>query len=71
MSLTRCWPLSARRETPCVDGQICALSEVHETPNRQGLDSVSAYVQAGVLGVAAITLGDPSGGGSYVSIPLH
>ncbi|GIE75064.1 hypothetical protein Aph02nite_10140 [Actinoplanes philippinensis] len=44
--------LSARRETSCVDGQICALSEVHETPNRQGLDSVSTYVQAGVLGVA-------------------
>ncbi|BEL01836.1 hypothetical protein Q0Z83_000270 [Actinoplanes sichuanensis] len=44
--------LSARRETSCVDGQVCALSEIHETPNRQGLDSVSTYVQGGILGVA-------------------
>jgi hypothetical protein len=44
--------LSARRETLCVDGRICALTEVHPTPTRQGLDSVSLYLQAAVLGVA-------------------
>lgn len=44
--------LSARAETSCVDGRICTLTEVHQTPTRQGLDSVSTYVQNGVLGVA-------------------
>lgn len=44
--------LSAMRETPCVDGQVQALTAVHPTTTRQGLDSVSAYVQAGVLGIA-------------------
>ncbi len=44
--------LSARHKTTCVDGQICALAEVHQTPTRQGLDSVGMYVQADVLGVA-------------------
>lgn len=44
--------LTARRVTSCVDGQVCALSEVHQSPTRQGLDSVSTYVQNGVLGVA-------------------
>ncbi|MFJ1541882.1 hypothetical protein ACIODS_25410 [Micromonospora chalcea] len=44
--------LGAMRETPCVDGQVQALTAVHPTTTRQGLDSVSAYVQAGVLGIA-------------------
>ncbi len=44
--------LSAMRETPCLDGQVHALTAVHPTTTRQGLDSVSAYVQTGVLGIA-------------------
>lgn len=44
--------LSARRETSCVDGRVCTLTEMHQTPTRQGLDSVGTYVQGGVLGVA-------------------
>ncbi len=44
--------LSARQETSCVDGQVHALTAVHPTTTRQGLDSVSAYVQTGVLGIA-------------------
>jgi hypothetical protein len=43
--------LSARKVTSCVDGQVCTLTEIHQTPNRQGLDSVSTYVQNNVLGV--------------------
>lgn len=44
--------LSARRETSCVDGRICTLSEMHQTVTRQGLDSVGTYVQNNVLGVS-------------------
>lgn len=44
--------LTARHETSCVDGQVCTLTEVHQSPTRQGLDSVSTYVQGGVLAVA-------------------
>lgn len=44
--------LSAMKETSCLDGQVCGLTAVHPTATRQGLDSVSAYVQAGVLGIA-------------------
>lgn len=44
--------VSAMKETACLDGQVHALTAVHPTTTRQGLDSVSAYVQAGVLGVA-------------------
>ncbi|MEU4238619.1 hypothetical protein [Actinoplanes sp. NPDC026619] len=43
--------LSAHKVTSCVDGQVCTLTEIHQTPNRQGLDSVSTYVQNNVLGV--------------------
>ncbi|GAA2418875.1 hypothetical protein GCM10010404_91820 [Nonomuraea africana] len=44
--------LGARRETSCVDGRICTLSEMHQTVTRQGLDSVGTYVQNDVLGVS-------------------
>lgn len=44
--------LTARRETPSVNGQVRTLTEVHPNPTRQGLDSVSTYVQGGVLAVA-------------------
>ncbi|GAA3952182.1 hypothetical protein [Actinoplanes auranticolor] len=44
--------LSARRETSCVDGRMCTLSEMHQTVTRQGLDSVGTYVQNEVLGVS-------------------
>lgn len=44
--------LSARRETSCVDGRVCTLTEMHQTPTRQGLDSVGTYVQGDLLGVA-------------------
>lgn len=44
--------VSARRETSCVDGRMCTLSEMHQTVTRQGLDSVGTYVQNGVLGVS-------------------
>jgi len=57
--------LTAQHETSSVNGLVCTLSEVHQTPTRQGLDSVSTYVQAGVLGVAIgeskTTLANPSG----------
>lgn len=44
--------LSALRKTSCVDGQVLTLSEVHPSPTRQGLDSVSTYVRDDVLAVA-------------------
>ncbi|GHJ49044.1 hypothetical protein Cs7R123_63860 [Catellatospora sp. TT07R-123] len=44
--------LSARQETSCTDGQVVTLKRVHPTATRQGLDSVSTYVKAGVLGIA-------------------
>jgi hypothetical protein len=36
--------LAARHETSFVRGRVCTLSEVHQSPTRQGLDSVSTYV---------------------------
>jgi hypothetical protein len=56
--------LSAAKETPCLDGQVCALTAVHPTTTRQGLDSVSAYVQAGALGIA---IGESKSTCSYAS----
>jgi hypothetical protein len=44
--------VSAIKETSCLDAQVCALTGVHPTATRQGLDSVSMYVQAGLLGIA-------------------
>ncbi|MGH3193257.1 MAG: hypothetical protein ACRDPY_41995 [Streptosporangiaceae bacterium] len=44
--------LAARHESSFVKGRVCALSEVHPDPTRQGLDSVSIYVNTGVLAVA-------------------
>jgi hypothetical protein len=44
--------LAARHETSLVEGRVCTLSEVHQSPTRQGLDSVSTYVNGGILAVA-------------------
>lgn len=44
--------LAARSESSLFKGRVCALSEVHANPTRQGLDSVSIYANAGVLIVA-------------------
>lgn len=44
--------LSARHETSLVEGRVCTISEVHQSPTRQGLDSVSTYVSGGILAVA-------------------
>jgi hypothetical protein len=44
--------LAARHESSFIKGRLCALSEVHPNPTRQGLDSVSTYVSQGVLIVA-------------------
>lgn len=44
--------LTARRETSCVDGIVLTLSDIHPSPTRQGLDSVSTYISDEVLAVA-------------------
>lgn len=44
--------LAARHETSFIKGRLCTLSEVHPSPTRQGLDSVSIYVGDGALAVA-------------------
>jgi hypothetical protein len=44
--------LAARHESLLVEGQVYTLTEVHQSPTRQGLDSVSTYVNSGVLAVA-------------------
>lgn len=44
--------LAARHETSFVKGRLRTLSEVHPSPTRQGLDSVSTYVSEGALVVA-------------------
>lgn len=44
--------LAAKEDSSIVNGRVCTVSEVHQSPTRQGLDSVSAYVKGGALGVA-------------------
>ena len=44
--------LAARRDTSFIEGRLQTLTEVHQSPTRQGLDSVSTYVSGGALVVA-------------------
>jgi hypothetical protein len=44
--------LTAQHDTSLVEGRVCTLSEVHQSPTRQGLDSVSTYVYGDTLAVA-------------------
>lgn len=44
--------LAARHDVSFIKGRVCTLSEVHQSPTRQGLDSVSTYVDRNVLAVA-------------------
>ena len=44
--------LAARHDTSFIKGRLHTLTEVHQSPTRQGLDSVSTYVSEGALVVA-------------------
>jgi hypothetical protein len=59
--------VAARRDASFIKGQVCALSEVHQNPTRQGLDSVSIYVTGGALVVA---IGESKATRAYASKEL-
>jgi hypothetical protein len=44
--------LAARHDTSFIKGRLRTLTEIHQSPTRQGLDSVSTYVSDGALVVA-------------------